>query len=408
MKLTVISRGTIEFDGEDFYVKDVFGKLLVDLSLTFQEVILCASVYPRKSAYESYCHFCLRGKKISVLELPKDKDENAGIIKRIWRNVKCVWVITRHIKQWGMIYLFLPNYQSVITYFINKLYGHRPFWVYVGADWEAISHYTWRWNQGPKKLLLPVYKKVNRCFEYIVMRGSKLILVSGKALKNKYKNKIKGKIIETQPEINFRKENIYFREDTCQGHIIKCLFVGSINQWKGLEYLIRAIPLIKEKIVLWIVGPANKEYKNILVNLINDFNLNERVKFKGYIPNGPDLITIYRECDIFILPTLSEGFPRVLYEAMSQSLPIITTDAGGIKGLMKHEENALIIPPKSEDVIAEAVKNIIRDTKKRKHLIKKGLETIEPIFEIDQITQIRQLLKIYFPNEYIMLKIHKF
>ncbi|MCK5533647.1 glycosyltransferase family 4 protein, partial [bacterium] len=108
------------------------------------------------------------------------------------------------------------------------------------------------------------------------------------------------------------------------------------------------------------------------------------------------------------LPTLSEGFPRVLYEAMSQSLPIITTDAGGIKGLMKHEENALIIPPKSEDVIAEAVKNIIRDTKKRKHLIKKGLETIEPIFEIDQITQIRQLLKIYFPNEYIMLKIHKF
>jgi glycosyltransferase involved in cell wall biosynthesis len=47
------------------------------------------------------------------------------------------------------------------------------------------------------------------------------------------------------------------------------------------------------------------------------------VDFTGYVPNGPALLEHYRAGDIFVLPSLSEGFPRVIFEAMAQCLPVV-------------------------------------------------------------------------------------
>jgi len=126
--------------------------------------------------------------------------------------------------------------------------------------------------------------------------------------------------------------------------------------------------------------------------LTKELGIEDHVKYYGYVKHGSDLFQIYRDSDIFILPTFSEGFPRVLYEAMSQSLPIVTTAVSGIPGLVKNEENALLLPPGDSYKVAESIKRIIEDKELRKRLIRNGRKTVEPILLQDAAEQISTLL----------------
>jgi len=124
-------------------------------------------------------------------------------------------------------------------------------------------------------------------------------------------------------------------------------------------------------------------------------NISEIVKFHGYVPNGPDLFEIYRKSDIFILPTLSEGFPKVLDEAMGQSIPIITTNVGGIAELMKDGENALIIPTRSSSAIVKSIKRMISDSQLRRTLIANGWHLASAIVKLNLAEEITNLIKEY-------------
>ena len=150
------------------------------------------------------------------------------------------------------------------------------------------------------------------------------------------------------------------------------------------------------KIHLSIVGIGSQEHQ--LKQYSKKMGVSSLISFLGYIPNGPELYDIYRESEIFVLPTLSEGFPRVLYEAMGQSLPIVTTSVGGIPGLMKDGVNALLIPPKSSNAIVAAVKRLSSDKELRQRLIRNGQVMVRQIVEKDVGQQIVSLLGKHFPQ----------
>jgi glycosyltransferase involved in cell wall biosynthesis len=88
------------------------------------------------------------------------------------------------------------------------------------------------------------------------------------------------------------------------------------------------------KIELIIVGFTQKEYLIYLDNLIKQLNIEGRVYFRGFIPFGERLFAIYREADVFVLPSWHEGFPHSIWEAACNYLPIVTTKVGGIPGLL--------------------------------------------------------------------------
>ena len=125
--------------------------------------------------------------------------------------------------------------------------------------------------------------------------------------------------------------------------------------------------------------------------------ITNKIEFLGHIPNGPELLRIYRDSDIFILPTYSgEGFPRVLYEAMSQSIPIITTNVCGIPYKMKHEENALIVQPESSEAIADAIERLKNNSGLRMKLIKNGQKFMKDMHSNTVENQVHTLLKKHF------------
>jgi glycosyltransferase involved in cell wall biosynthesis len=168
----------------------------------------------------------------------------------------------------------------------------------------------------------------------------------------------------------------FIRPDTCRGQSVRILFVGYIRPEKGIEYLLDAFSRIKidMQLELEIVGPCEfPAYRRLLDRIVSSRVMGERVHWAGYMPYGEQLFDRMRAADIFVLPTLSEGTPHVLVEARANSLPCISTTVGGVPSMVRHEYDAVLVPPKDSDALARAMERLILDGEFRRRLIRNGL-----------------------------------
>ena len=133
------------------------------------------------------------------------------------------------------------------------------------------------------------------------------------------------------------------------------------------------------QVSLKIIGDISGEYALEMFKLCQDLKLDERIEFKGYIRNGAELLEEYRSSDIFILPSLSEGFPRVIFEAMSQSLPIITTEIPNIHNRIGGKNLVCFVPPCQSDAISKAIELIVHNSSLRESLIDEGRQFVRDI-----------------------------
>lgn len=138
-------------------------------------------------------------------------------------------------------------------------------------------------------------------------------------------------------------------------------------KYKGQEYVIKALNLTKNKnIKYYLIGNGNAEY---LKKIINKYNLKDRVIFLGSIPHEK-VFDVLTEMDIYIQPSLQEGMPRALLEAMSVGLPCYGSNAGGIPELL---DNEYIFNKKDYKKIAEIFDNLNSDVllKNSRNVLKK-------------------------------------
>jgi glycosyltransferase involved in cell wall biosynthesis len=87
----------------------------------------------------------------------------------------------------------------------------------------------------------------------------------------------------------------------------------------------------------------------------------ERVAEEGVVFTGQvrDTAPYYAAADLMILPSLTEGSPNVLLEAMAVNVPVVATEVGGIPEIVRHGETALLVPPRSPMLLAEAIEQIL-------------------------------------------------
>jgi glycosyltransferase involved in cell wall biosynthesis len=139
------------------------------------------------------------------------------------------------------------------------------------------------------------------------------------------------------------------------------LYIGPIIKRKGLKWLIKAFKIVKKEnsqIKLILVGEG--DHKKYLEEMVNDMGLQDSVEFKGRIDDKIKIATYYKNSDVFVLPSLSEGLPTVILEAMYFGLPVIATDILGIK---EHfEDYAILVPPRNEKELAYAMINLLDDS----------------------------------------------
>lgn len=162
-----------------------------------------------------------------------------------------------------------------------------------------------------------------------------------------------GKLVEIKvipygfPEVKFRK--VY---ESLEGRKLKILFVGGLSQRKGISYLFDAVKGLESQVELTIVG--HKSVSNCSA-------LNEALEEHHWIPSlsHDQVLTCMREHDVFVFPSLFEGFGLVITEAMSQGVPVITTDRTAGPDLIKDGEDGWIVPSGSSTAIREVFTKIL-------------------------------------------------
>jgi glycosyltransferase involved in cell wall biosynthesis len=152
---------------------------------------------------------------------------------------------------------------------------------------------------------------------------------------------------------------------------VNLLSVGRLSYEKGLDHLIiclRRLGSASYKLTLCGDGP----YRQRLQSLVNAQGLDDHVHFLGRIPWGQRLSEVYARSDILVLPSLSEGSPKVLLEAMAKGLPVIATRVGGIPDIIEDMENGILVPPGDSQALANAIEMIARNNVLRNKIIENG------------------------------------
>ena len=161
-------------------------------------------------------------------------------------------------------------------------------------------------------------------------------------------------------------------EEFCDGKV-NILFVGRLEKRKGLNYLLKAYKRVKQEISesrLIIVGPGTrlrrKYEKEVMKSRLED------VVFVGYASRD-DLPRYYKTADVFCAPATGwESFGIVLLEAMAVGKPVVASSIEGYASVVTHGVEGLLVPPKDEEMLAQALISVMGDQSLRQQMGAKG------------------------------------
>lgn len=100
----------------------------------------------------------------------------------------------------------------------------------------------------------------------------------------------------------------------------------------------------------------------------------DRLELRGWVPFGPELVSLYRRAHLFVHVSLTEGMPRVITEALAFAVPIVATDVGGVRAALDDGAAGLLVPPRDVAALVSAVQALAGDAKLRERLVVRGLE----------------------------------
>jgi glycosyltransferase involved in cell wall biosynthesis len=210
-----------------------------------------------------------------------------------------------------------------------------------------------------------------------IFLNKKVIAISNSVKQSliKYEFIPKNKIYVLQNCIDFQKFNTDVTVRKMEHLLNKEIIIGTvgrIEKVKGIHYLIMAMKIVLDKYPmarLEIIGDGSALPE--LIILSEKTKISNSVFFFGKLT---DPIPNYKRMDVFVLPSLLEGFGLVLLEAMASGLPVIATNVDGIREVIVDGESGILVPPKNPRAIAKAILRIIESPELTKNLVEEGIK----------------------------------
>lgn len=174
------------------------------------------------------------------------------------------------------------------------------------------------------------------------------------------------------------------------------LVIGSVANLfprKGYEYLIQSLVEInrnKTGIQCLIVGEGDEIYRSRLLEMVQKNDLEKVVTFAGF---KQDVSSYIAAMDIFVLPSIMEGFGIVLLEAMAMEKPIVATTVGGIPEIVEDQVTGFLVPPKDSNALAQKIIYLLENPSVRVKLGQAGRARVLERFSVQRMAL--QLQDIY-------------
>lgn len=143
------------------------------------------------------------------------------------------------------------------------------------------------------------------------------------------------------------------------------LFVGLVVKEKGIHDLLKSMEVLKrsrglEGLSLRLVGPVAMD-RDKLQAAMENHGISEYVEVAGPVNSRNLMRQEFNSADIFVFPSLYEGFPVALLEAVSSGLPSVGSAVGSIPDIIENGVNGFVVPPNSPENLADAIQRLIDD-----------------------------------------------
>jgi glycosyltransferase involved in cell wall biosynthesis len=315
--------------------------------------------------------YAIRSKRIDLVDIgPHD-----SMFKRAVYPSKYLVNIKRNLERIDFMLIRGP---SPLLPFVASLCKRKSVdygFLLVGDYLKGLAGATLPWY---KRVLLWSFYRFNK-FGQDRFAKDALIIANNKVIYEEYARKKKD-VCEIRTT-TLQTENFYKREDTCEGETIKVAYAGRIEPAKGIDDMIVALSKLRDDgydVELHIAGwdpSKNESYLPTLFRLAETYGMRRYFHFHGKKNVGDELMAFYRSCDIFLIASKgNEGFPRTIWEAMSQSMPVVASAVGSIPIVLEDEKEVLLIAEGNISDIYAKIEKLIASPQLRKRLIRYGYE----------------------------------
>jgi glycosyltransferase involved in cell wall biosynthesis len=166
------------------------------------------------------------------------------------------------------------------------------------------------------------------------------------------------------------------------------LFVGTLRESKGVRFLLDAVKLLDHNYHLHITGDGPQRV--FLEKHAETLQINDKVTFLGARNDIPDLM---KSADVFVISSLTEGLPFVILEAMASEIPIVATNVGGMKDILKNNYSGLLVKPANPQELKNGIEKIVCDPNLAKKLTINAANEVKKKYSIEKVVD--TLINVY-------------
>ncbi len=334
-----------------------------ELAKRGQEVLVLASNLPPTKKFEKY-----KGIKI----------KRSSIFFTLFRDPFTPGMFLDLLgEDYDLIHLHLPDPFNSILAVVASFLRRKPLVVTYHAD--IIKK---RWYHQPFTFLYSF-------FQSLTLKKASLIIATSPSYAKESPVLRKFEFWEKLEVVpNFVDEKKFsIKKTRGKGKVI--FFLGRLIPYKGVSYLIKAFPQVKEKIkdaqlIIAGRGPLKKELRKESRGM-------DGISFIE--PNDEELPSLYANCDIFVLPSVTrqEAFGITLLEAMISGKPCISTNISGMPFVIG--DSGILVPPRNSKALGKAIIKILSDEKLAEKLGEKAKKRVEENFTKEKVVD--KLIEVY-------------
>ena len=189
---------------------------------------------------------------------------------------------------------------------------------------------------------------------------------------------------------------------SADGKIIRFLYVGRLQKRKGIHLLLKAIPLVAEKMpnVKFTIAGLDTGDEHLMSNAISDNSrgmsyedffrktaapsATKATTFLGHVDQAT-LEQLYSECDILVAPSLSESFGLMYAEAMAHAKPVVAFRTGAAPEVVVHNQTGILVEPNDVTALAYALINLATNRELRQELGRRGYQRVHTEFSVQRM-----------------------
>lgn len=348
---------------EGYRAKAPIAHYLKDLSRYAQETYFFAQSVRQNGNEPCYTgHLIAPGLKVQAL--------GKGLACR-WKEV----LKLRSMAEGSSIILFMPNaiFLTLISAFLRK--STAAFGVYLANDFEShAKEHRFRGGSIGRWFYLYAFRSMITNAHFIIARGRRAEALVGDLSKP---------IHQTLPLGHLDLTEVGQSIDRCSDERKRqFLFVGKLLWRKGLGELLQAMKLLRGRhpdvaFSLTVVGDGDE--RAAIEALAKELELSELVNFTGWIDKREVLQMHWKAADILVMPSSlhKEGVPRVIDEALSQGLPVVATEIGGVSDEFSARGEVLLVHPADADALVDGMEKMAFNIEIRNTHIVRGRARIE-------------------------------